>query len=308
MYQKIISFFQYLYDFKYIKVVVDSLQDFIKNDSVSFAAATAFYTIFSLPAFFIMILNVGSAVYQESKIKEELLFQVENLAGSEAVRTVEATLENIALDDSSFISSSIAFAILAFSATTVFISLQNAMNHIWHIKAIPKSGFVKYIINRLLSFSVVLSLGFILVISLVLDALVSVIFVKLEFLLDTYTVRISSLVEVILSQLILVLIFALMYKFLPDAKVRWKDTWLGALFTAILFIAGKFGIGIYLGNTDLGNTYGAAGSLVILLIWVYYSVIIFLFGGQITFYIAKYYGQTVQPNSSATKIKVIEID
>lgn len=308
MKEKIKSLLKYLYNFKYIKVLVESVKDFTKNDSINFAAATAFYTIFSLPAFFILLLKVGSTVYQKSKIKEELFSQVENLAGLEAVNTIEATLENISLDDSSIVSGSIAFAIIAFSATTVFISLQNAMNHIWHIKAIPKRGYVKYIINRLLSFSLVLSLGFILIVSLMLDAIVSVIFTQLEFLLESYTVKLSSLVQILLSQAILVVIFALMYKILPDAKVRWKDTWLGALVTAILFIVGKFAIGFYMGNTDLGNTYGAAGSLVIVLIWVYYSVMIFLFGGQITFYIAKYYGRNVEPTSSATRVETIEVD
>lgn len=306
--KKIKFILNFLYNIKYIKVLVESIKDFSKNDSISFAATTAFYTIFSLPAFFILILKVGSTFYQKSKIKEELFLQVENLAGNDAVTTIESTLENISMDDTGVVSSAIAFGILAFSATTVFVSLQNAMNHIWHIKAIPKRGFLKYIINRLLSFSLVLSMGFILIVSLLLDAIVSVIFTHLEFLLDTYAVKLSSVVQIILSQAILVLIFALMYKILPDAKVRWKDTWVGALVTAILFIGGKFGIGFYLGNTDLGNTYGAAGSLVILLVWVYYSVIIFLLGGQITFYIAKFYGNKIEPTSNATRIEIVEID
>jgi membrane protein len=308
MIEKIKLFFEYLYNFKYIKVIVESLRDFTKNDSMNFAAATAFYTIFSLPAFFILILKVGSTVYNQSKIKEELFLQVEDLAGIEAVNTIEATLQNMSIDNSSVVSGAIAFGIIAFSATTVFVSLQNAMNHIWHIRATPKRGFLKYIINRLLSFSLVLSLGFILIVSLLLDAIVSLIFTQLEFLLESYALKLSSLVQIVISQILLVVIFALMYKILPDAKVRWKDTWLGALVTAILFVGGKFGIGFYIGSTDLGNTYGAAGSLVILLIWVYYSVIIFLLGGQITFYIAKIYGRIVEPTSAATRIEIREID
>ncbi len=308
MKERILKFYNYLKNYKYIKVVIESVKDFTQNDSINFAASTAFYTIFSLPAFIILLLKVGSTFYKKAKIKEELLFQIENLAGKEAVITVESTLNNIVYDDSGLVSSSIAFAILAFSATTVFISLQNGINHIWHIKSTPKRGYIKYIINRLLSFSVVLSLGFILIVSLLLDAVVSIVFTKLEFLLETYAIRLSSIVQVILSQAVLVFIFTLLYKILPDAKVKWKDTWLGALVTALLFILGKFGIGFYLGNTDLGNTYGAAGSLVILLIWVYYSVIIFLFGAQITYYIAKIYGDDVKPTSSAVRVELKEID
>ena len=308
MNQKLIRAYHYIRDYKYVRVLVESIKDFTKNDSINFAASTAFYTIFSLPAFIILLLKVGSTFYKKKDIKEELFYQISNLAGSEAVTTVETTLNNIVLDDSSVISSSIAFGVLAFSATTVFVSLQNGINHIWHIKAVPKRGYIKYLINRLLSFSLVLSLGFILIVSLLLDAIVSIIFTKLEFLLEAYTIRLSSIVQIVLSQAILILIFTLMYKILPDAKVRWKDTWLGALVTALLFILGKFGIGFYLGNTDLGNTYGAAGSLVILLVWVYYSVIIFLLGAQITFYIAKIYGVDVKPTSSAVRFEIKEIE
>ena len=308
MKEKILKFYNYLKNYKYVKVLIESIKDFTQNDSINFAASTAFYTIFSLPAFIILLLKVGSTFYKKAEIKKELFFQIESLAGKEAVTTVESTINNIALDDSSVVSSSIAFAILAFSATTVFVSLQNGINHIWHIKSSPKRGYIKYIVNRLLSFSVVLSLGFILIVSLVLDAIVSVVFTQLEFLLETYALKLSSLVEIVVSQLILVLIFTLLYKVLPDAKVRWRDTWLGAIITAILFILGKFGIGVYLGNTDLGNTYGAAGSLVILLIWVYYSVIIFLFGAQITYYIAKIYGDDVRPISSAVRVELKEIE
>ena len=308
MKQKLIRAYHYIRDYKYVRVLVESIKDFTKNDSINFAASTAFYTIFSLPAFIILLLKVGSTFYKKKDIKEELFYQISNLAGSEAVTTVETTLNNIVLDDSSVISSSIAFGVLAFSATTVFVSLQNGINHIWHIKAVPKRGYIKYLINRLLSFSLVLSLGFILIVSLLLDAIVSIIFTKLEFLLEAYTIKLSSIVQIVLSQAILIFIFTLMYKILPDAKVRWKDTWLGALVTALLFILGKFGIGFYLGNTDLGNTYGAAGSLVILLVWVYYSVIIFLFGAQITFYIAKIYGVDVKPTSSAVRFEIKEIE
>ena len=308
MKQKLIRAYHYIRDYKYVRVLVESIKDFTKNDSINFAASTAFYTIFSLPAFIILLLKVGSTFYKKKDIKEELFYQISNLAGSEAVTTVETTLNNIVLDDSSVISSSIAFGVLAFSATTVFVSLQNGINHIWHIKAVPKRGYIKYLINRLLSFSLVLSLGFILIVSLLLDAIVSIIFTKLEFLLEAYTIKLSSIVQIVLSQAILIFIFTLMYKILPDAKVRWKDTWLGALVTALLFILGKFGIGFYLGNTDLGNTYGAAGSLVILLVWVYYSVIIFLLGAQITFYIAKIYGVDVKPTSSAVRFEIKEIE
>lgn len=294
-------------EIKYIKILVDSVNDFTSNESMSFAAGTAFYTIFSLPAFLIIILNVGASLYEKKEIREEIFIQITNLAGEKSRQTLESILENFALNSDDMISAGIAIIILIFSATTVFVSLQKGINHIWHIKPKPTKAWLKLAINRLLSFSIVLVIGFILVLSLVLDAVVSFTFKKIDNLLVNINLELIYYVEIIVSQLILIIIFALMYKILPDAKVRWKDTWIGALITALLFIVGKFLIGFYMNNNDLSSTYGAAGSLVILLIWIYYSVVIFLFGAQITFYIAENIGGGVKPKKHAVSIEEIEV-
>ena len=295
-------------ELKYVKVLVDSIKDFTTNESISFAASTAFYTIFSLPAFLIIVLNVGASLYEESEIRDELFSQITNLAGEESRQTLESVLENFALNVDDALSASFGIFILVFSATTVFISLQKGINHIWHIKPKPKRGWLKLAIDRLLSFSIVLVIGFILIVSLVLDAVVSYSFGMLEDALPEVNLELISNVQLITSQLILVVIFALMYRILPDAKVKWKDTWAGAIVTALLFIIGKYLIGIYIGTSDLSSTYGAAGSLVILLIWIYYSVVIFLFGAQVTFYIAKNLGGGIILGENATLIKEVEID
>ncbi len=297
-----------LYKIKVVKVIIDSVKDFINNDSSSFAAATAFYTIFSLPAFFIIILNIGSYFYNESEVKNELFIQIEELAGKEAITSIEDILENFTLDDTDFLSYVIAIGVILFSATTVFVSLQRGINHIWHLKTKPSTGIVKQVFDRLWSFSVVFSLGFILVISLLLETLITVILTHFDFIFESFNINISSFVQFLVAQLATVVIFTIMYQVLPDAKVNWKDTWLGALITSILFALGKYGIGIYMGSSNLGSTYGAAGSLVILLIWVYYSVLIFLFGGQITYYIANYYGKNVKPKNTAMRVELKEVN
>ena len=295
------------FEWKYIKIVVDSVEDFTSNASMNFAAGTAFYTIFSLPALLIILINFGASIYEKEEIREEILTQITNLAGEESRQTLKSILENFALNSDDMISAGIAIAILIFSATTVFVSLQKGINHIWHIKPKPRKGWLKLAINRLLSFSIVLAIGFILVLSLVLDAVVSFTFGKLDDLLVNVNLELIYYAELIVSQLILILIFALMYKILPDAIVRWKDTWVGAFITAVLFIVGKFFIGLYMNTNDLSSTYGAAGSLVILLIWIYYSVVIFFFGAQITFYIAENMGGGVKPKSQAVKVEEKEI-
>lgn len=295
-------------EFKYVKILVDSIKDFTSNESMNFAAGTAFYTIFSLPALLIIILNLGASLYERSEIREELFSQITSLAGEESRQTLESILENFALNADNAFSATLGISILIFSATTVFVSLQKGINHIWHIKPKPNKGYLKLAINRLLSFSIVLVIGFILIISLILDTIVSYSFGKLDNAFPDVDLELISVVEIVISQLILIVIFALMYKILPDAKVRWKDTWAGAIVTALLFIIGKFLIGFYMGTNDLNSTYGAAGSLVILLVWIYYSVVIFLFGAQVTYYIAKNIGGGVRPRAEAVRVEEIEID
>src|SRR5690606_28271290 len=181
-------------------------------------------------------------------------------------------------------------------------------NHIWGIRPKPNRGYIKFLLNRLISFSMVASFGFILLVSLVVDALVVILFDYLEQFIIGNNAWMVTAVNFIFSQALLVLIFGLIYKILPDAKVKWKDVWLGAFITMLLFGLGKYLIGIYMGNSDLGSAYGAAGSLVILLIWVYYSVVIFLFGAQVTYYIAKESGGNVIPLKQAVRIEVKEVD
>lgn len=295
-------------ELKYVKILIDSIKDFSSNESMSFAAGTAFYTIFSLPALLIIILNLGASLYERAEIREELFSQVTSLAGEESKQTLENILENFAFNADSALSATLGVLILIFSATTVFVSLQRAINHIWHIKPKPNRGYLKLAFDRLLSFSVVLVIGFILIISLVLDAVVSYSFDKLDDLLPHMNLELISVTQIIISQLILIVIFGLMYKILPDAKVRWKDTWTGAIVTALLFIIGKFLIGFYMSTNDISSTYGAAGSLVILLIWIYYSVVIFLFGAQVTYYIAKNIGGGVRPRKEAVQVEEVEVD
>ncbi|NEV94104.1 YihY/virulence factor BrkB family protein [Psychroflexus sp. YR1-1] len=295
-------------ELKYVKILVDTIKDFTSNESMSFAAGTAFYTIFSLPAFLIIILNLGASLYERSEIREQLLGRISSLAGEESRKTLESILENFALNADNTVSATIAIIILVFSATTVFVSLQRGMNHIWHIKPKPDKGWLKLAIDRVLSFSVVLVIGLILIISLLLDAIISYSFGKLDNLFPDVNLQLISIGQLIISQLILVVIFALMYKILPDAKVKWKDTWTGAIVTTMLFVIGKFLIGLYMSNNDLSTTYGAAGSLVILLVWIYYSLVIFLFGAQVTYYIAKNIGGGVVPRAEAIRVEETEVE
>jgi membrane protein len=294
--------------YTFFQIIIDSFKNFGKSDSITFAASTAFYTIFSLPALLIIVLNIASTFYSKNTVKEELMAQVTELIGEESAATLEQVMENVTIDGQAVYAKILGVGILLFSATTVFISLQNSINHIWHIRSKPERGFVKFLINRLLSFSMVASIGFLLLVSLLADAFIVILLNFFSDLFEGNTLVFASIINFILTQAILVLIFGLMYKILPDAVVKWRDVWLGAFVTMLLFGLGKYLIGLYMSNADVGNYYGTAGSLVVILIWVYYSVVIFLFGAQVTFFIAEKTGGSITPLKQAVKVETVEIE
>lgn len=300
--------FKNLKRFTFFEIIFDSVKEFGKSDSVTFAASTAFYTIFSLPALLIIVLNIASVLYSEDTVKEELLAQVTSLIGEESAQTLDEVMKNVTISGQGIYTRILGIGILVFSATTVFVSLQNSINHIWHIKSKPERGFLKFVINRLLSFSMVASIGFLLLVSLLADAFIVIFLNYFSEVFDTGTLKLASIINFIITQTILVLIFGLMYKILPDAVVKWRDVWLGAFVTMALFGLGKYFIGLYMGNADVGSYYGTAGSLVVVLIWVYYSVLIFLFGAQLTFFIAENVGGQVTPIKQAVRVKLIEME
>ncbi|MBD3630252.1 YihY/virulence factor BrkB family protein [Cyclobacterium sp.] len=292
--------------FSFFEIIIDSVKEFGKSDSVTFAASTAFYTIFSLPALLIIVLNIASVLYSADTVKDELLTQVSGLIGEESAQTLDDVMKNVSISGQKVYTRILGIGILIFSATTVFVSLQNSINHIWHIKSKPERGFLKFVINRLLSFSMVASIGFLLLVSLLADALIVIFLNYFSEVFDTGTLKLASVINFLVTQSILVLIFGLMYKILPDAIVKWRDVWLGAFVTMALFGLGKYLIGLYMGNADVGSYYGTAGSLVVVLIWVYYSVLIFLFGAQLTYFIAENVGGQIVPIKQAVRIKIIE--
>jgi len=300
--------FKRIKSLSFFKIIIDSVKDFTSNDSITFAASTAFYTIFSLPALLIIVLNIGATFYSKNDVREELLNQIGSLIGEDSVETLDQIMQSVTLNDQVFWSQMVGIAILVFSATTVFVSLQNGINHIWHIKPKPERGLLKFAVNRFLSFSMVASIGFLLIVSLVADAVLVIVLNYFSDLFDENMLVFAGIANVILAQSLMVLVFGLMYKILPDAKVNWRDVWLGAFVTMLLFALGKYLIGVYLGNAAVGNYYGTAGSLVIVLVWVYYSVVIFLFGAQITYYIAENVGGNIIPSSQAVKVELMELE
>jgi membrane protein len=289
-------------------VLKQTVLNFFQDDSFSYASSIAFYTIFSLPAILIISLSVGAVVYERDVVQQELINQIGRLIGHESAAEIEKILINAALDSTGTVARVVGIATLIFSATTVFVSLQTSLNKIWGIKPKPERGFVKYLLDRLLSLAMVISIGFLLLVSLIIDTVVVVLQTGLSKVLAGWTLYVVTGLNILISLALITLVFAMLFKVLPDAKIKWRDVWVGAIVTTVLFTAGKYLIGFYLGNSSLNSAYGAAGSLVIILIWVYYSTVIFLFGAELTSVYAEKSGSEITPYHHAVKFQLVEVE
>ena len=291
----------------YWSIIKCTVSGYFNNDSFLYAGSIAFSTIFSLPAIIMISLSIGSAFYERDLVQQELLNQIARLIGRESTEQIEKIILNATYDMSSAFARVIGIGTLIFSATTVFVSLQTSLNKMWGIKPKPDKGWLKYIINRLLSFAMVVSFGFVLLVSLLLDTILVLIQNKVNLIFDDLTAYLVAAANLVVSMAIITLIFALLFKILPDAKIRWRDVWVGAFITTVLFTVGKYLIGFYLGNSNINSAYGAAGAFVIILIWVYYSTLIFLFGAEFTSVYASKHGKGIVPYKNAVKFKIVEV-
>lgn len=288
------------------KLLKETMSKFMKDNPMNYSAAIAFYTIFSLPGILIVTVYVVGLFYNEELVQSEIFYQIRSLIGEQSATEIEKILANAERSGEGAIARTVGVITLLFSATTVFASLQQALNRIWGLKAKPEKGWLKFILNRLLSLSMIISVGFLLLVSLVVDAMV-VIFQ--DYLAD-YFAGISTFLlntfNVLFSLGLVTLAFGFIFKVLPDARIKWKDVGIGAFSTTLLFIGGKYLISFYLGNSSLGSTYGAAGSLVLLLIWIYYSSTIMLLGAEFTFVYSRNMGSVIMPSPGAVKVRLEE--
>lgn len=289
-------------------IVKESVTSFLEDDLFSYASSIAFSTIFSLPAILIIALTIGSTFYERNIVQDELINQVGRLVCSETAKEIENILLQAAVDNTGWWAKTIGVVTLFLSATTVFMSLQSSLNKIWGIKPKPQRGWVKYIINRLVSLAMVISFGFVLLVSLVIDTILVVFQGMLTRFMEGFTLYLVTALNLMISLAFITVIFGVLFKVLPDAIIKWRHVWVGALVTTMLFTLGKYLIGFYLGNSSFNSAYGAAGSLVIILLWVYYSTVIFLFGAELTSVYAKYAGAAIKPYSNAVKVQLVEVE
>jgi len=228
--------------------------------------------------------------------------------GEDTAGQLQAIITNASLEGKSLIAMIIGAVVLLLGATTVFAEIQDSINTLWGVKAKPKKGMWTMIRNRLLSFSLVMSLGFLLLVSLAISAVIDALGERLKAIYPDVTVTVFYVTNLILTFVITTIVFGLIFKVLPDAIIRWKDIAVGAIVTAVLFMIGKFAISFYVARADIGGTYGAAGSLVILLVWVYYSSMILYFGAAFSREYALAYGKEIRPAKYAVATKTVTVD
>lgn len=291
-----------------LNLVSDAAKKYKNDDPIRLAGTTAYFTIFAIAPIILIIISVTGLVVDEQNMSEKIYSELNMLVGTDGTAFIKNIIINYQDKETNLVATIVGIVTFLITSTTFFKVLQNALNFIWRIRAKPKHNLLKALIDRLLSFGLILSLGFIFLVSLLVDA--GLAFLKDYFtsVLPNITVTLFNIINYIVTFVIITLIFAIIYKFLPDAKIKWKVTWVGALITAALFSLGKYVIGFALANTNIGFMYGAAGSVVIFLLWVFYSSIILFFGAEITQQYAEYFSHEIEPKSYAVKIKISEID
>jgi len=280
---------------------------FVVDNSLNYSGSIAFFTIFSLPGILIGVIFLTGPVFGEELVMSELFAQISTLVGQSSAAQVDNIISNLEQAEFSLLALSIAIVTLIYGSTSVFASIQDGINVIWGIRSRPKRVAVKFIINRLLSIAMIATIGFLMLVSLTADTVMNVLN---SSLVDTLGSK-GSVLKIIAEQgtfaIIVFVVFVAIYKVLPDGKVGWSDLFRGALLSTILFMIGKYLIGLYLGKSSFATAYGAAGSLVMLLIWVYYSAIILLYGAEFIEVYTRKKGRIIKPNSDAMKIITKEV-
>lgn len=279
----------------YLNVVKAAIGRFVDADMPTQSAALAYYMVFSLPPMLFIVLWTGELLYQEVEIREAVFAEIGVLVGEEGARQLMATIEGLNIEQPTLPATLVGMAVLLFTASTALVTVQNALNRLFEVPPADTmgEGIWQFIHRRLVSFAMLIILSFILSVSLVLDAAIS----ALDLLLAEWLGRFSDAMVIVDSYLIellsTTLLFALVFRYLPDARLEWRDTWIGALLTAALYSLGQYLIGYLVGSNEIASLYDAAGSLLVIMLWVFYASAILFLGASFTFSLANVSGDPV---------------
>jgi membrane protein len=276
-----------------------TVSEFMEDNVLRLSAALAYYAMFSIGPLLVIVIAVAGLIFEKKAVGQEVVQQIQAMIGPKAAETVQTMLTE--KHSSSVIATILGTVALIFGASGVFGQLQDSLNTIWEVKPKPGQGVWGFIRNRFLSFAMVLGIAFLLLVSMVITAGLELFSGMINHILPMPEIIAKGL-HLTISFLVITLLFAMIYKVLPDATVKWRDVWVGAIGTALLFTVGKYLIGMYLGRESTSSAYGAAGSVVVILLWVYYSSLILFFGAEFTQVYAKKTGSRIAPSPHAMPV------
>ena len=282
-------------------LLIETYKAWDKNNPFRLSAVVAYYAVLSLPALLVIIVNVVGSIWGPDIIENILTSEFSAALGNDAASSIKSMITESSTENRGTLATIMGIGTLLYGATGLFYQLQLALNDVWEVESDPNARWWKLLFDRARSFTFILVIGFLLLISFVLTAGISALKDYIgRNLTETYAILVYSL-DILVSLGIITLLFALMFKFLPDANVKWRTVRIGAFVTAVLFVIGKFVLGYYFGETDPGSTYGAAGTIILILLWASYSSLILFFGAEFTFIYAKRYGSGIEPQHIAKK-------
>ncbi|MBX9678470.1 MAG: YihY/virulence factor BrkB family protein [Gemmataceae bacterium] len=280
------------------ELVRDAAMNWWNDKAPRLGASLAFYTVLSLSPLVIVVLGICGLVFGPEAVQGQLVTQIRGMVGEEGAKAIQEVLASASSPRAGILATIIGLVTLFFGATSVFIELQDSLNTVWDVQAGSTSGFFGFIWDRLLSFAMVCGLAFLLLVSLLMDSFLGVVNGMVSDWMPEWSVILGVLNQIVTFGVVTIL-FACVYKLLPAVRLAWRDVWMGALMTAGLFTVGKILIGLYLGNSAVGSAYGAAGSFIVLLVWIYYSTQILFFGAELTQVYATRYGSGFKPVKGA---------
>lgn len=281
---------------------------FADDRGMKLSASLAYYTVFSLAPLLIMLISLAGIFLGQEAFENKIFNEMKGLIGANSAAQLQEMIKNVALSGKSNSALIIGIITLIIGATGVFIEIQDSLNIIWRVKPKPKRGWLQFLKNRLLSSSLIIGLGFLLIVSLVVNGAILATMDILSRYLPDVTVILLNIANLVVSFIVIAALFGIIFKFLPDVKISWKDVKGGAIFTAVLFMLGRLLIGFYIQTTGTESTYGAAGSLIVILLWVYYTAAILYFGAEFTQVYAEKYGKRIEPADYAVHLEQKEIE
>ena len=294
--------------FFFFKIAKATLMGFLDDKGMKLSAALAYYTIFALAPLLLLLISLAGIFLGKDAIQGKVFEELNGLIGASAALQIQDMIKAIELSDKSTFALVIGIFTLFIGATSIFGEIQDSINIIWKVKAKPKKGWLKLLKNRLLSSSLIVSLGFLLIVSLIANGMILAMMDRLSRFLPDMTVWIANILNTAITFIVITILFGAIFKVLPDVKIKWKDVRTGAIFTACLFLIGRFLIGLYISTTATGSTFGAAGSLIVVLVWIYYTAVILYLGAEFTQVYAEYKGHHIEPADFAVAVIQKELE